>query len=548
MLLRAATDGPAGAAAVLTLLVLFLGRAGSVAAARPLWQQQGNGPGRTYASAVEVPIPEQPVDALELQWTWFDQNALMAPTGSIFQQSLVLDGFGNVYAFLFTEAVSIVCLSANGTQEWLTAIAKPNENYYYNLLLNTEGDVILVSLYPIASTGNPNTALGLNTSDGSLKWTTSIPRADGSFFIISPLIMSNTFVASSVEVGDSGSGYKFGLFVIDAQSGSTSPINLAGFPSWSSDFVPLWNNIVSDEMFLYCSVTINFPDGEDMTIMSAIVAVSANGATQGVTQWTIYSSPRIFDSVSSISLSDEQLLSFTPLSDNPISSNLTVVNTDGSYVIPPAASSCPYSTARFGSKFFCPSPYLQAFNINSGERLWMQNIVGGTPNTFLVADSAGTLFANTASSLIAVNGTTGDIIFEAPLNVPSPNSMVIGLGGMIIVSSSFDGSVSAFLPARSTPSPTSSPSASSSSSHTSSPSASQSQSPPQAPPASNSAAAASVPALSAATGSLGTLLLVGAAFAVLQWRRGRNAPAAADAEVEFPDAQRPLAGELRVQA
>jgi len=173
---------------------------------------------------------------------------------------------------------------------------------------------------------------------------------------------------------------------------------------------------------------------------------------------------------------------------------------------------------------------LQAFDIFSGERLWLKNIAGGTPGTFLVADSAGTLFTNTDTSLIAVNGTTGDIIFEAPLNVPSLNSMVIGLGGMIIVSSSLDGSVSAFLPARPTPSPASSPS----------------PSPSQTP--TNSAAAASVPALSAATGSLGTLLLVGAALAVLQWRRGRKSPATDDAEVEFPDARRPLAGELRVQA
>jgi hypothetical protein len=67
MLLHPAAGGPAGAARALALLVLLLGRAGSVAAARPLWQQQGNGPGRTYASAVAVPIPEQPVDGLELQ-------------------------------------------------------------------------------------------------------------------------------------------------------------------------------------------------------------------------------------------------------------------------------------------------------------------------------------------------------------------------------------------------------------------------------------------------------------------------------------------------
>ena len=102
----------------------------------------------------------------------------------------------------------------------------------------------------------------------------------------------------------------------------------------------------------------------------------------------------------------------------------------------------------------------------------------------------------------------------------------------------------------SSPSPSPSLSPSSSPSHTSSPSASQSPSPspsPAQPPSSNSAAAASVPALSAATGSLSTLLLVGVALAFMQWRRSRNAPP--NSEAEFSDEQEPLSSsELRIQA
>ena len=208
MLLRAATGGPAGAAAVLTLLVLHLGRAGSIAATRPLWQQQGNGPGRTYASAVEVPIPEQPVDALELQWTWFNQSAW---NDGVVQQSLVVDGAGNVFTLVrLVEEICIVSLSANGTQRWLVSVAESNEFSCSSITFNTKGDFLLVTCYPV--TGNIFTynALGFNASDGSLKWSTSVPNVDDLTLITSPLVVSDSFLASSVYNGGGINGYEFG--------------------------------------------------------------------------------------------------------------------------------------------------------------------------------------------------------------------------------------------------------------------------------------------------------------------------------------------------
>ena len=411
----------------------------------PLWQQAGNDAGHSAASSLTVPLAGRV--GLNAQWTWLGVNA-SASEGLQSYDSLLsgfsVDGAGNIFTVL-ARGSAVASLSSSGALRWSTSLAPA---LVKATALVSDGSTIaaLCKINSVTSGAYNFSVVAMDAMTGKTRWTSLVftsdsggPQDPSISFVASSA--SNTLILTFNDQNDQDS-YSVTVYSIDALTGVLSVVWSFNAPENTSVNV-LAAVDADDTLFIELSQSI-YPASSSFLAAVPLSSrqVKWNATSSGqMGLLAVYGGSVTTSSVGS-SASARGLAVWSAA--------------DGTIKVQSPQALCYGAWAVAMSTLVCfdQMSLAQGFDLTTGARKWVAALTGNWPRTaptppsnFVIADAAGTVFILQTHTLFVLDGATGRQLFTAAPNVAYPNAIAIGLGGTLLISSSYDGSVTAFLPA-----------------------------------------------------------------------------------------------------